>query len=270
MKNWKIVCSAAIQAPKTAPILLQGTLEECLKNASRLGYNGVEYHTREIADLDYDAIIGVMKEKKAEVSAVITGRLFTEGGYSLLNDDPANSRRAQEGMCMYVDMASRLDTDLVLGWAKGQVPAGAVRSDYLDRLGGQLREIESYAAKKNVKIHIEVINRYETNLFNTTRETYDFLEDQKLTNCYVHLDTFHMNIEEADMLEAIRLSAPRLGYFHLADNTRWYPGHGVLNFEKIIQTLDDIHYDGYLSVECLPNPDGEAAAAISLQNLVAI
>lgn len=269
MKDWKYVVSSAIIAPKTAPILLQGTLEECLKNASRLGYNGVEYHTRENADIDYDKVASVMKENDVSVSAIITGRLFTEGGYSLLNDDAANSKAAMEGMLMYADMASKVGSDMVLGWAKGNVPAGADRKVYLDRLGGQLREIEGYAAGKNVKIFIEVINRYETNLFNTAEETLNFLDEQKLSNCYVHLDTFHMNIEEPDMLQAIRMSGDRLGYFHLADNTRWYPGHGVLDFEKIIGTLEDINYNGYLSVECLPNPDGETAAATALKNLLA-
>ena len=270
MRNWKIVASAAIQAPKTAPILLQGKLEEVLKNACTLGYNGVEYHTRENADIDYDAVINIMQKNNVEISSIITGRLFTEGGYSMLNDDPENAKGAMDGMVKYINMASKLGTDLVLGWAKGQVPAGAVRSEYLDRLGGMLRELEVTAKEKNVKINIEVINRYETNLFKTAKETCDFLDKQKLEHCYAHLDTFHMNIEELDMLEAIRLTGDRLGYFHLADNTRWYPGSGVLDFEKILSTLDDVGYDGYLSVECLPKEDSTATAELALKNLLAI
>jgi sugar phosphate isomerase/epimerase len=269
MKDWKYVLSSAIIAPKTAPILLQGSLEECLKNASRLGYNGVEYHSRENADIHYAEVADAMEKYNVKVSAIITGRLFTEGGYSLLNDDLENSKTAMNGMLMYADMCSKLKCDMVLGWAKGNVPAGADRNVYLDRLGGQLREIETYAEQKGVKIFIEVINRYETNLFNTAKELVDFLDKQKLTNCFVHLDTFHMNIEESDMCEAIRLSADRLGYFHLADNTRWYPGHGMLDFKKIISTLEDVNYNGYLSVECLPNPDGETAASLALKDLLA-
>lgn len=95
----------------------------------------------------------------------------------------------------------------------------------------------------------------------------DFLEKYQLDNCYVHLDTFHMGIDECDPVEAIRLCRGKLGYFHLADNSRRYPGSGQFDFSCILNALEEIGYDGYLSVECLPWPTGEEAAQRALMFL---
>jgi sugar phosphate isomerase/epimerase len=69
-----------------------------------------------------------------------------------------------------------------------------------------------------------------------------------------------MNIEENDPVEAIMACKGILGYMHFADNTRRYPGSGQINFQRILKALDEINYCGYISVECMPYPDGKSAA----------
>jgi sugar phosphate isomerase/epimerase len=134
----------------------------------------------------------------------------------------------------------------------------------MDRLARNLKVVDSYAAEKNVRIMIEVINRYEINTFNTAEEVMNFLEHYDLPNCYAHLDTFHMGIEEEDPYEAIRRCGSRLGYFHLADNSRKYPGTGQIDFYRMLKALEEIDYNGYLSVECLPWPNHMEAAQNAL------
>lgn len=163
-------------------------------------------------------------------------------------------------MRQYIDMARKLEADIVIGWVKGNVPKGGKREKYLDRLAKNLRLLAAYGAERNVRLNLEVINRYEVNIFTTARETVDFLEKYQLDNCYVHLDTFHMGIDECDPVEAIRTARGRLGYFHLADNSRRCPGSGQFDFSRILNALEEVGYDGYLSVECLPWPTGEEAA----------
>ena len=109
-------------------------------------------------------------------------------------------------------------------------------------------------------IHIEVINHYEVNVFTTAKSLAEFLEKYGLDNCYIHLDTYHMNLEESDFAEAIRESKGKLGYFHIADNQRWYPGSGQLDFMPILEALEDIGYDGYITVECFPRGNGADTA----------
>lgn len=257
---WKYAVSSADAAPATAPILLHGSVEENLQKAAALGYDAIEVHTREDVPLHYDAIRAAYESSGARVSMVITGRLNTEGKCSLIADEPYITAAAMTGMKQYIDMAQKLEAGIVVGWVKGNVPAGGDRQKYMDRLARNLRILADYGAERGVPLNIEVINRYEVNVFTTAAETVRFLEDYQLENCYAHLDTFHMGIDECDPVEAIRLCKGKLGYFHLADNSRRYPGSGQFDFGKLLKALEEIGYDGYLSVECLPWPSGEEAA----------
>lgn len=260
MKNWKYAVSSADAAPSTAPILLQGGVVENLEKAARLGYDAIEVHTREDVEFDYEAIRAAYERTGARVSMVITGRLNTEGMCSLCADEPYIVSAAMEGMRQYIDMAQKMEAGIVIGWVKGNVPKGGAREKYLDRLARNLRILGAYGEERGVPLNLEVINRYEVNIFTTAAETVQFLDKYQLKNCYAHLDTFHMGIDECDPVEAIRLCRGRLGYFHLADNSRRYPGSGQFDFSKQLKALEEIGYDGYLSVECLPYPNGEEAA----------
>ena len=267
MQNWKFACSSAAEASESSPILLKGELCQNLFKASKLGYHAIEVHMRETAQFDVNSIKRTMDELGVRICNIVTGRLNTEGKVNLIDDVPYIEEAAMKGMKQYIDLASALETNIVIGWTKGNIPPGGLRSKYLDRLANNLLKLNNYAEERFVKINIEVINRYEVNIFNTCAELVEFLDTHQLNNCYIHLDTFHMNIEETDPFEAIRLAGKKLGYFHLADNTRRYPGSGQLDFRKILAALDSIQYQGYLSVECLPYPSGEEAAERSIRYL---
>jgi len=267
MQAWSYALSSAHYAPVTAPILLRGDVCRNLKTAAALGYQGLELHTREDVQLDYDTIIGTSADCGVSVAAVVTGWLNTQGGVSLVDDRPYISHAAIEGMRNYIKMAARLKTNVIIGWIKGLIPEGTDPQPYLERLAGNLTMICTEAREQGVKIFVEVINRYETNIFTTVREAIDFLGSWEIPNCYIHLDTFHMNIGESNPVEAIRSCGERLGYFHVADNTRLYPGSGIIDFRSYFSALKEIGYKGFVSVECLPYPDGETAARRALEYL---
>lgn len=267
MTSWKYAISTADEAPTTAPILLTGSINDNLIKAKNLGYDAIEVHTRPDEIFDYSAIQSQMAQCGTKIAAVITGRLNTEGQCSLIDDRPYVVQSAMNGMYQYIDMAEKLNTDIVLGWAKGNVPAGKNREKYLKRLAYNLKQLADYAGEREVKIHAEVINRYEVNIFTTAKETMDFITQWNLENVYVHLDTFHMSIEEVDPVKAIQYCKGRLGYFHLADNTRSYPGSGQLAFPDMLKALDEIDYTGYLSVECLPGNNREETATAAINYL---
>jgi sugar phosphate isomerase/epimerase len=269
MGNWQYALSSAETAPDTAPILLRGGIHDNIRAAAALGYQGLEVHIREDAPLEYEKINQTAAEQGIKVAAIVTGRLNTQGQVNLIDDRPYITRAALEGMGTYIAMAARLKTDLIIGWIKGRIPDGAESGVYLARLAGNLGRVCREAAEQGVRIFVEVINRYEVNVFTTARETVRFLEQWEIPNCYVHLDTFHMNIEETDPLEAIRLCGKRLGYFHVADNTRMYPGSGTLDFKRYFSVLDEIGDKGFVSVECLPIPDGRTAAELAIGHLKA-
>ena len=268
MKKWQFALSSADEAALTAPILLRGDIRDNLFQAAQLGYHALEVHTREAVFWDYPAIEKAMLDSNMKISAIVTGRLYTEGQVNLTDDIPYVTQSAIIGMKQYIEMAQKFKTDIVVGWAKGRIPTGGNGKRYLDRLAYHLQILNGYAGERGVRIFLEVINRYETNIFNTAAETLEFVESNHLDNCFVHLDTFHMGIDETDPVAAIKLCGKKLGYMHLADNTREYPGSGQFNFCNIIQALEQIGYSGYLSVECLPKPDGVTAARYAIKNLM--
>lgn len=267
-RDWKFAVSSAKTAPRTAPILLHGEIWDNLKKASDLGYDGLEVHMRENQPINYTRILEAIENTGVKLSSIVTGRLNTEGKVNLMDDRPHITDAAVEGMLAYIDIAQKLDTNLILGWVRGNVPAYADRDHHMNILGRNMQLICNEAQKKGVNIFVEVINRYEINVFNTAEETLDFIKKWQLPNCYIHLDTFHMGIDEIDPVRAIKLCDGYLGYFHVADNTRTYPGLGTFKFDEYLQALDEINYTGYISVECLPIPDGETAARRGLEHLM--
>ncbi|MDO4546561.1 MAG: sugar phosphate isomerase/epimerase family protein [Clostridia bacterium] len=267
MKEFRLALSTANASPATAPILLNGSVVENLRRAAALGYDAIEVHIRENDAFDEVGILRAAAECSVEVAQIITGRLNTEGRCSLTDDRPYVVEAALRGMERYINMAASVGADLVIGWIRGTVPPGKDRCVYIQRLAECMRLLNSKSRTVGVKLNIEVINRYETNIFNTCEETIDFIEKYGLDNCFVHLDTFHMNIEEADMAQAIRRARGLLNYIHFADNQRRYVGSGSIDFEGVIQALRDIGYEGIISVECLPVPDAETAARASINRI---
>ena len=264
MKKWKYAVSSADNAPTTAPILLKGSICENLKTAAELGYDGIEVHMRPDDEFDAEEILKAEETYGTKVAMIITGRLNTEGKCSLIDDRPYVTDAAMKGMKEYIDLAHQIKADLVIGWIKGNVPAGGDRKKYLDRLAKNLRILAEYAKERDVKLNVEIINRYEVNIFTTAEETMRFLEEYQIDNLYAHLDAFHMGIDECDPGAAIKRCKGKIGYFHLADNSRRYPGTGQFDFAKLLHALEEAEYDGYLSVECLPWPSELEAAKEAL------
>ena len=111
-----------------------------------------------------------------------------------------------------------------------------------------LKEVYAHAQKEGIRIALEPLNRFETNFLNRADQAV-LLAEAVGPDCGVCLDTFHLNIEEADMFEAIKSSKERLVDFHVADNNRMACGMGALDWPLIVKTLKEIGYDGALTVE---------------------
>ena len=114
------------------------------------------------------------------------------------------------------------------------------------RAGGE------YAAGVGVNLTLECWNRYETYWLNRLEQAVPMWRETGLENGGVMGDTFHMNIEEASIAEAIRQTGPLLNHVHLADSNRAAPGTGHTDFRPILEALRDVDYEGYLSFELLP------------------
>jgi D-psicose/D-tagatose/L-ribulose 3-epimerase len=112
-----------------------------------------------------------------------------------------------------------------------------------------LRRLSRRAADHRITIGLEVVNRYETNLINTAEQALELIKEIGQDNVGVHLDTFHMNIEEADVAAAIEACGDRLAYFHASESNRGYLGSGSVDFDAGFAALAGIGYDGPIGFE---------------------
>ena len=103
-------------------------------------------------------------------------------------------------------------------------------------------EIGDLAHRNGIDVVLEVVNRFETNLLNTTAQGLKYLDDCGSDHVRLHLDTFHMNIEEANPAAAIRLAGDRIGYFHIGESNRGFLGDGVIDWDRIFDALVEIGY----------------------------
>lgn len=100
-----------------------------------------------------------------------------------------------------------------------------------------------------IPVGLEVVNRYESNLLNTARQAVDYIAEVGADNLYVHLDTYHMNIEESGMLEPVLTCGDRLGYVHIGESHRGYLGSGNVDFNGLFRGLRMIDYAGPITFE---------------------
>ena len=157
-----------------------------------------------------------------------------------------------------MDLGSVLEADVIVGLIRGKMSDGLPYDEAINHIKDGLSRVSTYAKSKNVRILVEPINRYEIDLLNTIGDAYS-IASQLDDNVGLLIDTFHMNIEESNLTEPIRKAADRIWHVHIADNTRWAPGFGCLDFQGVINALQDIGYPGYLSAEMMHMPDYETA-----------
>jgi len=110
-------------------------------------------------------------------------------------------------------------------------------------------EVAEMAARSDITLGMEVVNRYESNLLNTASQGVEYCRRVGAGNVKVHLDTYHMNIEESDIGGAIRETAGDLGYFHVGDSHRGYMGSGSIDFSEVFRSLAAIGYAGPIAFE---------------------
>ncbi|MEJ3654751.1 sugar phosphate isomerase/epimerase [Actinomycetes bacterium KLBMP 9759] len=112
-----------------------------------------------------------------------------------------------------------------------------------------LREVAAEAAGHGMTLGLEICNRYETNVINTAHDALVLADDIGADNVTIHLDTYHMNIEEDDLVRPVHEVGSRLGYVHIGENHRGYLGSGHLDFGAFFHALADIGYGGPITFE---------------------
>ena len=247
--------------------LLSGTFQEKLAKAARLSYDGVELMVVDPAQLDVQAVRAAVDGAGLEVPAIGTGALFLNEKLSLLAPDEEISRLALARAKAIIDFAAGWGTLVTIGSFRGRLEWVGEPPSARQHAVDLMRECADWAARRGVRIVIEPLNRYESDLVHNVQEALEFIAEVERPNFGLLVDTFHMNIEEASITEGLRRAAPVLWHVHVGDSNRLPPGGGHLDFAEIVGTLREIGYEGYLSAELLAEPNPDAAAQATIEHL---
>ncbi|MCF7944916.1 MAG: sugar phosphate isomerase/epimerase [Spirochaetia bacterium] len=145
----------------------------------------------------------------------------------------------------------------VLYGTLGELPGRPPEERDYEILAEVLKSASSYGDEKGIRLGIEPVNRYETFLINTADQAVRLLDRIGSDTMFVHLDTYHLNIEEESFGDAIRYAGDRLGYIHLSESHRGTPGKGTVDWDDVFQGLQDVQFSGSLVMESFVklNPD---------------
>lgn len=186
------------------------------------------------------------------IDAVVSLALDTDTDIN--TEDPAVSVRGEQKLLDAVAFARGIGAHYVGGvtfsaMTKYAHPATeASRANSLD----VLTRVATAAWEADVRIGLEYVNRYESNLLNTAAQTAAFisdLEERGVGNVLLHIDTYHAHIEERSQADAVRDAGPLLGYLHIAENHRGRLGTGSLDWAGLFRALASSGYQGPLTFE---------------------
>jgi sugar phosphate isomerase/epimerase len=181
-------------------------------------------------------------------------------GLSFSDSDPAVRARAVERILGHIDLAAVLHSGVTIGLIYGSLGKDpALHQQKREAALGCLKECCRYAEQKGVILYLEAINRYEMDSLCTLEEVLERMQRVGSASLKLLADTFHMNIEEVDLLGSLRRAGEQLGHVHLSDTNRQAPGRGHLDVAAVLNTLREFRFQGCLSFEVLPLPDPESA-----------
>ena len=193
----------------------------------------------------------------AGLSLILAARV--SAARDLASDDPAARAAGIAYLRRCVDVAILCGATIVGGPLYGTplvfagrppqpIPEPA-RAERVARVVAGLRDAGAYAAAHGITLAVEPLNRFETDFCNTARQALDLVTEIGSPAIGIMLDTFHMNMEEDDLPQAIRLAAPRLVHFQANENHRGFLGTGHIDWSPICRALAEIAYPGAITLE---------------------
>jgi D-psicose/D-tagatose/L-ribulose 3-epimerase len=229
------------------------------------GFDLIEICIEDPDTIDPSAIRA--RAKSVDLSVTVCGAFGPDRDLS--SEDVSVRKAGLSYLRRCIDLAQDLGSPFVSGPMYAAVgntrllPDDARRAQWNRSVAG-LKEAASYAAERSIKLAIEPLNRFETDLVNTVDQGIKMVDDVGAENVGLLLDTFHMNIEEKDIPAAIGRAAGRIVEFHACSNDRGTPGEDHLPWKAIAEALRGARYEGPIVIEAFTPEVREIARAVSI------
>ena len=224
--------------------------EECARavgTTAEVGYDLIE-----LAALDPKAIDVAFTRRQLETAGIgCTASLGLEADEDISSNDREKEKRGQAKLEQALSMARDLGATHVCGILESAFQKYAVptTAEGVKRSVEVLQRVAETARRSNVILGLEVVNRYESNVLNTASQAVEMCKRIGAPNVKVHLDVYHMNIEESDIGQAIIETGDYLGYFHTGDSHRGYMGSGSIDLAGVFRALITSGYQGPITFE---------------------
>ncbi|MBK5262178.1 MAG: sugar phosphate isomerase/epimerase [Peptostreptococcaceae bacterium] len=238
-----------------------------ISRVKSIGFDMLEFGALYLRNLN-DEQIKTFKNEAEKYNIALTLSL----GLSPVQDiGSPNKEYRKAGMNVLKDVALAMTkcgisdcSGIIHGSWNGKIDSYDEKKEYWENSVTSMKEASKVFSDLGVYFNIEVVNRFENFLINSCDEALAYLDEVDSPNLGIHLDTFHMNIEEDSMVSAIFKAKDRLRYFHIGENNRKFPGLGSMPWKTIFETLKIIEYKNPIGMEPFVRPGGEVGSAVSL------
>jgi D-psicose/D-tagatose/L-ribulose 3-epimerase len=230
-----------------------------------MGFDLIEVGIESTSDLDYRQAAEI-----ARANGLAVGVCAAMGpDRDLIHSDESIRTNGMDYVRHCIDAAKTLGARNVCGPLYSAVGRTWQASDDerkrdVDLLVRQLGDLAKYAGERGVWLGVEPLNRFETSFINLASQAIEVADRVDHPACGVMLDTFHMNIEEKSIGDAIRAAGKRMGQLHACENDRGAPGSGHVPWDEVAQACRDIGFTGPFVIESFTNKVKSIAKAAAI------
>ncbi len=238
---------------------------DLVDKAKDFGFDIIEICIEDPSTIDPAAIRGRME--KVGIAATVCGAFGPDRDLSSDDESVRENGVAYVNRCSQI--AEALGANVVVGpmysaVGRTRMAEPAERAAQRALAARNIRRAADYAAKRGVRLAIEPLNRFETDLINTVDQGIVLLDEIERENVGLLLDTFHMNIEEKNIPAALRRAKGRIFEFHACSSDRGTPGEDHLPWPEIVTALKDTGYADAVVIEAFTPEIKEIARAVSI------
>jgi len=228
-------------------------MHDDFKEISEIGYKGLELSLRDVDDINWQTFDAEIEKNGLELITLATGLVRKMDYISLMDENVENRNKAIlriKRMIEQISSYASSNKNILIGYVKGELSDSTEdNKKRISFFNESLWNLLNFAQRKKVRLVLEVINHKDTNFINTIESGLKLISNFKSDYLKLAIDTFHMNIDENNSYRAIKEAGSEIGYVHLADEDRKYPGSGKIDFESVLKALTENNYGGYLTME---------------------
>jgi sugar phosphate isomerase/epimerase len=260
------VTISLVPEARGGPFVFWDDLEAAAATAKQLHFDAIEIFAPSPDQLISAEVTNALVRNGLALAAVGTGAGWVKHKLHLTMPAAADRAKAVDFIKSMIEAGAQHNAPAIIGSMQGRFGDGIDKETALGYLADALAELGSFAGRHGVPLIFEPLNRYETNLVNTVDDGLNLLK--RINNHHVKLlaDLFHMNIEEANIADSLKLGAGSIGHVHFVDSNRRPAGNGHIDLASVAAALNEIEFTGYASAEALPWPSPEAAARTTIES----